>query len=167
MKAVNDSFNVTSFGFVRQLARTKVKNNSVIDPPIRLNNIIKSINPKIAVKGEDLGEADGYSINLNLICYNSKHSEEKIRFTIAHEVGHILLGHNSGNRIINFYSKDPNEQLANAFAAELLVPLGLLKKESLFLTSLSELAKKYWVSKDMMMWRLKDTKLDIKLSDWH
>ena len=167
MKVIDDTFNAITFGFVKQLARAQVKNVFASDPPIRLNSIIKSISPKITIKGEDLGEADGYSINLNLICYNSKHSEEKIRFTIAHEVGHILLGHNSGNRIINFYSKDPNEQLANVFAAELLSPLSLLKKESLFLTSLSKLAQKYWVSKDMMMWRLKDTKLDIKLGDWH
>jgi len=167
MKGTNNSSNTISFGFVKQLARAKIKNSSTTNAPIRLNNIIKSITPKIFVKGEDLGQADGYSININVICYNSKHSEEKIRFTIAHEIGHILLGHNSGSRIINFYTKDPNEQLANAFAAELLAPLGLLKKESLFITSLSELAKKYWVSKDMMMWRLKDTKLDIKLGSWN
>lgn len=166
MKAINEENATLPLGFVRNLARTKLKSSSINSVPVRLNNVIKSISPKIQVKGENLGSGDGFSLNLNLIHYNSTQSDTRIRFTIAHELGHILLGHNSVNRSIDFYSKDPNEKLANAFAAELLVPLNSLKKEKLIIESLSTLAKKYWVSKDMMMWRLRDTKLDIRLGNW-
>lgn len=166
MKAINEKNISLPFGFVRNLARSKLKNCSIKTIPVRLNTIIKSLNPKIHVKGEDLGTGDGYSLNLNLIHYNSTQSDTRIRYTIAHELGHILLGHNSTNRSIDFYSKDPNERLANAFAAELLTPLVFLKKESLILESLSTLSRKYWVSKDMLMWRLRDTKLDIRLGSW-
>lgn len=50
------------------------------------------------------------------------------RFTLAHEVGHLEMGHHDGGVITDFFRgradgyTDPNERDANAFAAELLMP---------------------------------------------
>jgi len=50
-----------------------------------------------------------------IILYNARAGPlSRQRFTLAHEVGHIYLGHTSDN--------PENERQANAFAAELLMP---------------------------------------------
>ena len=113
-----------------------------------------------------MGSDDGFSVGLTQIVYNLKSSAVRARFTISHELGHILLGHNSEHRVIDFNSKDPNEIQANAFASELLVPLKFIKKEFLASSSLGNLCKKYWVSKEMLTWRLKETGLYTKLGSW-
>lgn len=56
------------------------------------------------------------------------------RFTIAHEIGHILLGHegvsfrDTNYQQYNDFIKRMNEVNANSFAAELLMPEKLLRK---------------------------------------
>lgn len=155
-----------SFTTAKNLARSLIKKTSIQKPPILIKTIFKSLPEKITISGKDLGTGDGFS-SPKKITYNSTHPDTRIRFTIAHELGHILLGHNTSSRMIDLTTKEPKEELANVFAAELLVPLSLLKTENLLAESLSGLAKKYWVSNEVMMWRLRETKLDIKLGNWH
>lgn len=56
------------------------------------------------------------------------------RFTLAHEIGHVVLGHQNGGVITDFYRGrtdgrvDPQERDANEFAAELLMPRKLFKQ---------------------------------------
>ncbi len=155
-----------NYNFAKSLAKNLIQRLKITIPPVKLNSVFKLHKKKILILGEDLGSDDGFCMGLDQIIYNKTQPDTRIRFTIAHELGHILLGHNSGYKIVEFDSKDPNETLANVFAAELLVPLYLLKRESLTLMNLTDLANKYWVSKDMMMWRLNSTGLDIKLGSW-
>lgn len=57
------------------------------------------------------------------VCDRRKEPIERMRFTIAHELGHYVLGHGPSNRESGY---DPNwgtnEIAANDFAAELLMP---------------------------------------------
>lgn len=54
----------------------------------------------------------------DVVIYNDNHAKSRIRFTLAHEIGHIILGHTA---------LSPHcEQQANAFAANLLAPLPLI-----------------------------------------
>lgn len=68
---------------------------------------------------------DGYTIqnvreNTSIIFYNDKiENKGRIRWTIAHEIGHIVLGHNKQCEI--------NEVEANTFASQLLLPQCILK----------------------------------------
>lgn len=55
-----------------------------------------------------------------LILYSNTCNEQQARFTIMHELGHILLDHN------NFAGSVEKE--ANSFAARILMPVGVLKK---------------------------------------
>lgn len=55
----------------------------------------------------------------SIIFYNNKKDEKTIRFTLAHELGHIRLGHTEDN------SKSDKE--ANCFARNLLCPIPLVK----------------------------------------
>jgi Zn-dependent peptidase ImmA (M78 family) len=53
-----------------------------------------------------------------IILYNDEMDSNRIRFTIAHEIGHIVLGHE--------YSCEETESEADYFARNLLVPMGIL-----------------------------------------
>ncbi|EGQ3040399.1 TPA: ImmA/IrrE family metallo-endopeptidase [Staphylococcus pseudintermedius] len=86
----------------------------------------------------------GYSrineIGVPEIVVNVRHSSGRRRFTMAHELGHILLhwgwpqlNPNKEYSILyrNEYSGDANNQMeneANEFAAQLLIPLDILEK---------------------------------------
>lgn len=69
----------------------------------------------------------------NQIIVDPAHSERRRRFTVAHEVGHHLLGHgrvscSSGK--IHGRVADPREEQANTFAASLLMPARLFRKDA-------------------------------------
>ncbi|MDP1826600.1 MAG: ImmA/IrrE family metallo-endopeptidase [Archangium sp.] len=79
------------------------------------------------------------------ICVNGAHAETRRRFTIAHEIGHFVLGHHfeAGSRVHvdragvfvsarsprSSQGVDGNEIEANQFASALLIPQFLLKAE--------------------------------------
>lgn len=58
--------------------------------------------------------------NEHIIFYNPNYYLPRVRFSIAHEIGHLLLEHNTN------LSTDKIETEANAFAARLLMPVGVL-----------------------------------------
>lgn len=74
-----------------------------------------------------------------IIGVNSKHSLTRQRFTIAHELGHLLLHTDKQLHVderfpigfrneISSFAIDENEIEANEFAAELLMPHDILKQ---------------------------------------
>ncbi len=73
-----------------------------------------------------------------MIGVNANHPIARRRFTIAHELGHVLLLahddlHVDGNLILRNATSsqgiDRREIEANAFAAELLMPVDMLREE--------------------------------------
>ena len=100
-----------------------------------------------------------------IIAVNSSRPLCRRRFSVAHEIGHYLLGHNSlsfsesGGGMIK---RDPRqERAANAFAAEFLMPKKLLSREA-HKYSLRGLARRYMVSMQAMEIRLKELGLVCK-----
>lgn len=84
-------------------------------------------------------------------------SPNKQRFTVAHELGHLLLHDTQAMafRDNNNFSGGPREQEANAFAGRLLVPLWMLEAVALNLGPLQgELARAFKVSEDVMRIRM-------------
>lgn len=80
----------------------------------------------------------------------------RITFTVAHELGHILMGHITKNNIVTRWNRgeetphDPKETGANQFAARLLAPACILQElnvktveEVQKLTGLSYTASEY------------------------
>lgn len=62
------------------------------------------------------------------IVYNEKEPISVRRFTVAHEIGHILLGHLliNNKKYRTFQKRDEEEQAADMFAARLLAPACVL-----------------------------------------
>ena len=65
-----------------------------------------------------------------LIIYNIESATSHQKFTVAHELGHIVLNHGDALRDptknFNRYNFDPKEVQANQFAAELLMPISAI-----------------------------------------
>lgn len=97
--------------------------------------------------------------NSYIIAVNENHHPNRQRFTIAHELGHYVLGHGSKEDVLYRNGEsDPDEVEANAFAAEILMPKGVVR-HLIFeqdITDIRVLAKKLWVSDDAMYYRLKN-----------
>ncbi|MFS8173301.1 ImmA/IrrE family metallo-endopeptidase [Vreelandella titanicae] len=109
------------------------------------------------------GEAFFDDARQRFVCrFKSSEYPTRNNFTIAHELGHIILGHvNKGERPrrdtrVRMFSNDSKEVDANQFAAELLMP----KKEILTAVdrydSLDKVARIFQVSSTAMSYRLKN-----------
>jgi IrrE N-terminal-like domain len=64
------------------------------------------------------------------ICVNAKDPPERQRFTICHELAHIVLELPSEHKQVAWWSyakRSPNEIACDIFATELLLPYGLFK----------------------------------------
>lgn len=168
MKALTS--NTPRIGFARDAARTLLKKLSIDSPPVLLRDVASQI-PNLYIDGAELDDSlSGVQITYEgkpFIRYNKGHSVKRSRFTVAHEIGHLVLGHTS-NCNNTRYDNPTNvyETEANQFAAELLMPLTILRKEIQPQDTAETLAKKFWVSKESMNWRLLETKLYKKLRSW-
>jgi len=107
-----------------------------------------------------------------IIGVNARHSSNRQRFTIAHEIGHILLHPQMSLHIDESFAVrlrsdksprgDHDEKEANLFAAELLMPASLIADDIRRIGVLDlhderrieELAKSYHVSTQAMTIRL-------------
>lgn len=116
------------------------------------------------VSGMIVNQDDGFVA----IGVNSKKPKVRQRFTLAHELGHFLLGHEIGEKIIEELVNKPTDQEreADEFAAELLIPKDFLEKdikEKLVILKIPELARRYGVSEQAMSIRLLETGLINKI----
>lgn len=133
--------------------------------PVKLNDIVKGIN--ITVKEADL-QMDGVARmdknGIAFILYKRAMSDERKRFTVAHELGHIILEHITFGGDSSQLSSKSQEQEANQFAGSLLIPLKDLKA---FMKNgdktLDDITKRYWVSRDAAGIAVKSNRLLNKL----
>lgn len=103
---------------------------------------------------------DAHGNQIPTITYNPSENPQRVRFTIAHELGHFINGDQDSRRDTSFSfsigNRDPREVAANRFAADLLMPKGVV--EYLIyekrMTEIEELAEAFNVSVDAMYYRL-------------
>lgn len=102
-------------------------------PPVKIEELASKF-AKVLIDEIPL-DIDGASIGLKrpdaLIIVNKKNrSPQRVRFTIAHELGHVLIPNHDGDLIdVNVYEKGEIEGEANRFAAELLAPTSWVKAQ--------------------------------------
>lgn len=88
-----------------------------------------------SVRHEELDDGEsGYSLQVKSgawrIVVNSLESPERQRFTICHEIAHIVLGLSSSHDEVKSWAyakRDINETWCDMFAAELLMPMSTFK----------------------------------------
>lgn len=113
---------------VQQRARMFIAGLDTKDIQNDLGVYVKAANAKL-VK-EELGESEsGYTITKpngkHVITVNSLEPERRQRYTICHEVAHIILGLPSSHDVVPAWAyakRDINEVCCDTFAAELLMP---------------------------------------------
>lgn len=110
--------------------------------PVMLSPIMQKIGIKI-IKNSTVNElkynecgATIFDGNLWYIIYDDRQEHRRYRFTIAHELGHIVLGHELSDGYykrsnVFFDSKPSIESEADNFAARLLAPACVLWKLNL------------------------------------
>ncbi len=127
--------------------------------PVDVYSVSDKFNIEIVF--DNLSDAEAYFIcknaNKKIIIDKKVQYESRIKFTIAHEIGHFYLPwHNfdifkcSTKDISSFKSHNILENEANTFASELLVPIDELVKDinnkNISMTLIKNLAQKYGVS---------------------
>lgn len=168
-------------GQARNLARNVLKKAAIKEPPTSLRTIILYLQKEHdleVVASPNLQESvsgllvtvetellDEQTDRYDEIHYNEKHSWHRKRFTIAHEIGHLLFNTHCNKSFHSYdFVSDPIETEANQFAAELLIPLASIKKDLVKPgVTVPELAWKYIVSNEAMGWKISSCNLLGKL----
>lgn len=151
-----------------------LKSAKVRQPPVPVEKMAKDAGAKV-VRNDFKEDVSGVLIRRDgtvVIGVASSQSDERQRFTIAHELAHLLL--HDGEEVhvdkmfrVNLRSplsskaEDVEEIEANAFAASLLMPIGFLKADLQTIaldiddpTQVAKLAERYGVSTQAMTYRL-------------
>lgn len=132
----------------RNLAWNILINYKLYSFPIDIIKLAKQLNIQV-YKTNDLPN-DIYAFNATknkkkIICYKDSGNLNTNRFTIAHEIGHILLKHNNNIKIYK-------EEQANIFASRLLSPLCIIKHYNF--TKTTEISKFFGLSEESAEIRL-------------
>lgn len=152
-----------------------LEENAVRAAPVPVEEIARSLGAQVVYRPFE-GEVSGMVYRTRdekLIGVNSSHPPNRQRFTVAHEIGHLVL-HRGTKVFVDTFEGRINwrdgasareESEANAFAAELLMPAALVTKEvehALQDESLSpaglitSMARAFRVSKESMRYRLEN-----------
>lgn len=115
----------------RDLAWQILIQENVTQLPVMVGQLCRGMGIRLRYFRPD-GRSDGYSTIINgqpVIFVSEECSHERQRFTAAHELGHILLGHVGKYELVNREPEpgdNPIEQAANVFASRLLAPACVL-----------------------------------------
>ena len=154
---------------VKQKAEQVLRENFITAPPVDIYEIAKNEGLSVEIKdfGDKFNNVSGYiKPEIRTIFVNSRDSENRRKFTIAHELGHWILHRNKLESEPEKYAvlyriplgrrqDDPIEQEANYFAANLLVPEEMLVARRNGKTD-EELATEFDVSRDVIGYRTRD-----------
>ncbi len=153
----------------RHAAKGLLKDAKITSAPIEIKQVISTVKKTFNVtvsgvtneifsgKGDAITQVRGEDI---FIIYNDGRSVVRKRFSVAHELGHLYIGHLHGNSSHDLNSENFDEMEANTFAAYLLMPPDLLRKDiKAGMKKPEYLAKKYQVSLDALWIQLTSTNL--------
>lgn len=151
----------------RNMAKKIIKELAITEAPINLRSIIGHVQKEynLHIISNDLSEnISGILVKITeledkqeeptfVLGFNKNDPWCRRRFTIGHEIGHLLFGTLCNGKI---ESQSPAETECHCFSAELLMPKAILKDDFKKLQSIPELAKKYLVSEHSIAIKLGD-----------
>jgi len=128
---------------IARAADAVLRAGKVVAPPVPIERLIHKQGARLVLRSLN-GNVSGFvhsDAEGNTIGVNSAHSRNRQRFTMAHELGHLVLHDLAGVRVderdfsVRFKSTptrrgDDEEQEANLFAAELLMPVSQLAQDA-------------------------------------
>lgn len=150
-----------NYSLARNMARKVLKQYKIVEVPTDLRKICEGegleymeLDDSEAVDGMLMELEDGTRVAM----VNKAKAYVRGRFTLAHELGHIFLRHDKRDfydaEVAREYGEDmpesakpPWEQEADAFAAELLIPMEQLKKYQAELKNPEKVAGIFQVSR--------------------
>lgn len=158
---------------IRTLVQQMLSEHGIREAPVRPEKLAKALG--VSVHKNDVDETlSGFLLRhpvtrKAIIGVNGKHHPNRQRFTVAHELGHLLL-HEGPQLHVDLRHRDENsskgdqveEIEANEFAAELLMPASFLERDIEQLENkdlldedvLKPLADRYKVSVQALTFRL-------------
>lgn len=161
------------YSHASKIAQKVLKESQIEAPPVDVNKILANLGINLLPYAfpEKVSAVLLKENNMLVVGVNNTHHPNRQRFSIAHEIGHYLLGHYkdvfvdmseiSEGRFDAFDTEHNKvqEQEANYFAGELLMPSVMLKKDFIKLRNVEEIAKLYKVSKDSLWIKMLKLKL--------
>lgn len=103
-----------------------------------------------------------FKTNRFVICYNDMvKPKERIKYTIAHELGHLYCDHCTKRR---YLTKDEKEKEADYFAQIFYTPQYILFKYNI--TSIKDIRKKLGISGEFARKAASKLEIRIKLENW-
>jgi Zn-dependent peptidase ImmA (M78 family) len=160
-------------GYARNLARKLIEDLKLSGPPVPEQKVARLAGLDVIPYGfpPEISGVLVYSGGIKAIGVNTSHPQVLQRFSVAHELGHFMLGHD--NDFFLDFSDPAISQLeedradnnadveANEFAAELLMPMDMLKHD--YKTNRThdpkELGRRYEVSEQALWVRLLSLRL--------
>jgi Zn-dependent peptidase ImmA (M78 family) len=135
-----------------------------VEPAAIASKMGVEVRPELWLEGGVSGMVQFNESLKPVISYDQTEAPVRQRFTIAHELGHLVRGHLTNEQRMlrdpkaNFFSQqaDPRETEANGFAADLLMPAHIVRFAVLEkgVTDLVRLANLFNVSQAAMRFRL-------------
>ena len=162
-------------GFARSAARRVLKKKGVTSPGTPIAEIVVDLGYRLLELDWPQGASGILLEEKKVIAVNANHAAVRRRFSAAHELGHICLNHDlwfDDNHLVSidsppiggFEGRPPvPEREADIFAAELLMPLAVLKRVATRGTRPQELAQAFEVSEEAMFHSLTTHRLLGKL----
>lgn len=161
------------FSFARKKAQALLIRGDVSDPPVPVKRLVRLVGAELAYQPYD-GDVSGMLLRRDgrtIIGINSTHARTRQRFSIAHEIGHVLLHEKESFHIDKIHplrfrdkrsstGKDVPEIEANQFAAELLMPEEFIARDLAQYANvdlelaIAKMAENYEVSEQAMTIRL-------------
>jgi len=137
-------------------ARQLVSEVNPANVPVDITSYASHVDAKIHLQSDLEPDEPGWSFENSgkyHICVSEKDSSERQRFTICHEIAHIVLGLPSEHKSLPWWSYNTrplSEILCDIFAAELLLPYELFKpiadNEEISFLTIDELAERFVAS---------------------
>jgi len=162
------------FAMARKKATELLERAAVASTPVPVDRVAAAVGASIRFEAFD-GQMSGMVLRSTdgtaVIGINSNHSAVRRRFSIAHEIGHLVLHEEDALHVdawtpfayrtdTSSLGTDPREIEANQFAAELLMPEQLVRADVQGFADLSvedvveRMAERYEVSAQAMTLRL-------------
>ena len=154
----------------RKEARKIVSKYDIKQPPVNVFEIAEKEGIEVVFFSPDFANEDVSGLiqtEEKKVYLNAEESPQRQAFTLAHELAHYFLKHQSNEYGVNrrdvaYANKLPKEKEADMFAAELLMPAKLVndakKQYHLGDEDALVLARLFAVSKSAMQFRLKALK---------